>query len=524
MMKKYNYFSALCFAAAMAFTACTQDELADGGDTLPEGKYPLQIASVTMEGESSAQPWGAKEAQTRVSENEDGTGSVWDGKEKIGVQITNDTETAIYTLETDKVTLTSDKPLYWKNKNASTVRAWYPANGNVDLSNQTKDNGLAYALFAETANEVDYNTSNITLPFVHKLAKIRVVLQGTGKDNVKEVKIKTLTSCTLKTDGTLTNDGTEEYIPMVQTTYNNETCWEANVVSGYTITEFQVNGKGGELDNDITPLAAMVNTITLTVNKAATEITGGETITTPGDYIVTGNVNETITLSSEGINLTLKDANISVSSGNGINITSGSPTIRVEGTNNTVKSSNDAGIYVAAGSTVNITGNSRSDKLTVTAGGDAAGIGGCSNKQDCGNINISKVTVIAKGSDSVAFSPGIGSTSTAQCGAITIDDATVHAYGTGVPNTCACPGIGTGGDNSGSTGTVLPAITIRNNSEVHAHRGNEYADYIGYAYWQTSGGQVRGTITGSTVYCYTGDSDTSDKTIVYDASGTATVQ
>lgn len=102
MMKKYNYFSALCFAAAMAFTACTQDELADGGDTLPEGKYPLQIASVTMEGESSAQPWGAKEAQTRVSENEDGTGSVWDGKEKIGVQITNDTETAIYTLETDK--------------------------------------------------------------------------------------------------------------------------------------------------------------------------------------------------------------------------------------------------------------------------------------------------------------------------------------------------------------------------------------------------------------------------------------
>lgn len=506
--------------AALLFTACSQDELTDD-NALPEGKYPLEIASVTMEAESSAQPWGAKEAQTRVSENENGTGSVWDGEEKISVQITNDTETAIYTLETDKVTLTSDKPLYWKNKNASTVRAWYPADGNVDLSNQAKDNGLAYALFAETENAVDYSTSNITLPFVHKLAKIRVVLQGSDKDKVEDVKIKTHTSCTLNADGTLTNEGTEAYIPMVQTTYNNETCWEANVVPNHLITLFQVNENKGKLnDNGITPEAAKVNTITLTVG--AKEITGGETITKPGDYIVTGNVNETITLSSEGINLTLKDANISVSSGNGINITSGSPTIRVEGTNNTVKSSNDAGIYVAAGSTVNITGNGRDDKLTVTAGKDAAGIGGCSNKQDCGNINISKVTVIAKGSAQDDFSPGIGSTSTAQCGAITIDDATVHAYGTGVPDVCACPGIGTGGDNSGSTGTVLPVITIRNNSEVHAHRGNEYADYIGHAYLKTSGGQVRGTITGSTVYCYTGDSDTPDKTIEYDADGTGT--
>ena len=106
--------------------------------------------------------------------------------------------------------------------------------------------------------------------------------------------------------------------------------------------------KGGELDNGITPEAAKVSKITLTVG--AKEITGGQTITDPGDYFVTGNVTETITLNGEGINLTLKDANISVSNGNAIAITSGSPTIHVESTN-TVKSSNGAGIYVAEGST-----------------------------------------------------------------------------------------------------------------------------------------------------------------------------
>lgn len=514
MMKKYSFFTAIGLMAALLFTACSQDEWTDD-NALPEGKYPLEIASVTMEGESSAQPWGAKGVQTRVSENEGGMGSEFQSEDAIAVSLKG--ETATYTYDGSK--WTSNTPIYWQNKQPAPVTAWYPTDETVQLADQTQ--GLAYVMKGGTTENANYDTpANLT--FTHQLAKVRVVLNGSQTGQVTDIKIKSLTTCT-HTQGTVSESGADGWITMMPVTYNGVKYYEANVVPNHPITQFQVNGNDGKLnDNGITPEAAKVSKIILTVG--AKEITGGETITTPGDYIVTGNVNETITLSSEGINLTLKDANISVSSGNGINITSGSPTIRVEGTNNTVKSSNDAGIYVAAGSTVNITGNSRSDKLTVTAGGDAAGIGGCSNKQDCGNINISKVTVIAKGSDSVAFSPGIGSTSTAQCGAITIDDATVHAYGTGVPNTCACPGIGTGGDNSGSTGTVLPAITIRNNSEVHAHRGNEYADYIGYAYWQTSGGQVRGTITGSTVYCYTGDSDTSDKTIVYDASGTATVQ
>ena len=43
-------------AAVFALTSCTQDELADN-NTLPEGLYPLEIASATLTVESSKQPW-----------------------------------------------------------------------------------------------------------------------------------------------------------------------------------------------------------------------------------------------------------------------------------------------------------------------------------------------------------------------------------------------------------------------------------------------------------------------------------
>lgn len=39
----------LALAAAL-FTACTQDELAEQGNTLPDGEYPLQIGSVSITG------------------------------------------------------------------------------------------------------------------------------------------------------------------------------------------------------------------------------------------------------------------------------------------------------------------------------------------------------------------------------------------------------------------------------------------------------------------------------------------
>ena len=63
-------------ALLLATAACTKDELADG-DRLPEGQYPLEIARITLSVEGGeAQPWGTP--ATRVSENGDGTGSVWE--------------------------------------------------------------------------------------------------------------------------------------------------------------------------------------------------------------------------------------------------------------------------------------------------------------------------------------------------------------------------------------------------------------------------------------------------------------
>ena len=126
-MKKRHSIRILLAAAALllATAACTKDELADG-DRLPEGQYPLEIAAVTLSVEGGeAQPWGAP--QTRVSENADGTGSVWewDGSEMIGVQLGDKTTT--YTLNTDH-TLLADRQLYWTSTAPNQpVTAWYPA-------------------------------------------------------------------------------------------------------------------------------------------------------------------------------------------------------------------------------------------------------------------------------------------------------------------------------------------------------------------------------------------------------------
>ena len=66
-MKKNRLFTTICLMAAILFTACTQDELAEQGAALPDGEYPLQIGSVGITAEVSEEPW------TRVGENEDGS-------------------------------------------------------------------------------------------------------------------------------------------------------------------------------------------------------------------------------------------------------------------------------------------------------------------------------------------------------------------------------------------------------------------------------------------------------------------
>ena len=180
-MKKRHSIQMLLTAAALLLVtaACTKDEPTD--DTrLPEGQYPLEIAAVTLSVEGGeAQPWGAP--QTRVSENAYGTGSVFDMNNQFSVQIEGDTQTAIYTVQSDGSVM-AETPLYWSDRNDHTVTAWYPAtDGTFDLRNQDT-NGLAYLLHGTGTG--DYQAP-VTLTFTHSLAKVRVTpSDAIGDDEV----------------------------------------------------------------------------------------------------------------------------------------------------------------------------------------------------------------------------------------------------------------------------------------------------------------------------------------------------
>ncbi|WMI93949.1 fimbrillin family protein [Bacteroides fragilis] len=100
-------------AALLMLAACTQDEIPDNGNTLPEGKYPLEIASVTMDVTHNQQPWNAP--QTRVSENLDGKSSKWDGGEIIHVKLGNQ-ETTYEVTDADGTLKLTDEQLYWTKR------------------------------------------------------------------------------------------------------------------------------------------------------------------------------------------------------------------------------------------------------------------------------------------------------------------------------------------------------------------------------------------------------------------------
>lgn len=534
-MNKRTLIGIIPAAALLLLTACSQDEPSGQGNELPYGEYPLQIGGVTLDVESSAEQWSAKAPLTRVAENKNGTGSVWqwDGSETIRVQLGD--ETADYTLNAGK-TLTSDNQLYWTSTAPTTVNAWYPTDETVNLSNQS--NGLAYVLKAEVSNAT-YN-NEITLGFKHQLAKVRVVLNGTQASLAQSVEVYGCTTCTNNEGAPVTDNAQQGWIKMKKQTYGNTECWEANVVPGnITLTDFiRINGQPATINNDFptTLVSGNIYTIDLTVGKEITDITAeNTTINDNGYYRVSGIFNHQITITGGSPTIYLENASINVGSGNAINITSGNPTIHVQGTSS-ISSGDGAGIYVAQDNTVTITGDSRDDQLTVRGNNGGSGIGGyvisSNNGAACGNITISNVTVISYGSwNSMSgdMAAGIGSAGGASCGAIAIENATVHAYGVLFDPIEATPGIGCGYPMSGDP-TSIPVVKISNGSDVHAHRGGSVGktDYIGWAgsSWGTNANSTinlgGGTCTSSTVYCYTGD--TLDKTVEYDASGNATQQ
>lgn len=153
-------------------------------------------------------------------------------------------------------------------------------------------------------------------------------------------------------------------------------------------------------------------------------------------------VTESITLDSEDITLILEGADINTN-GIAIDIVSGNPILKIQGTENSVKSTTSTAIHVGSGCTLTIEGvNGTTDKLkaeggknegtTFGSGNAGAGIGSSNG----GNIVIRNVTIEAKGNTYFHFtgpqfggSAAIGSSVPGYCGDITIANATITATG-----------------------------------------------------------------------------------------------
>ena len=304
-MKKRHSIHLLLAAAALllATAACTKDELADG-DRLPEGQYPLEIARIILSVEGGeAQPWGAP--QTRVSEKEDGNSSKFDADDKFAVQIDDKGEVGTYTVR-DNNTVEAEVPLYWSDTDEHTVNAWYPAtDGTLDLRDQDT-NGLAYLLHGTGTG--DYLTP-VTLTFTHSLAKVRVTPTGDALGEVQSLQLYTYTQCTYE-KGTVVQGSQEGWIEMKKCEYtengNAITCWEANVVPGYTITKLMANNDNKERDLSaaITPVAGKFYNITLNKDKGYTDDGQGNYTVTSAEGLknIAKLVNEEWKL---GINITL---------------------------------------------------------------------------------------------------------------------------------------------------------------------------------------------------------------------------
>lgn len=479
-MKNNRLFTTICLMAAALFTACTQDELAEQGNTLPDGEYPLQIGSVSITAEASEEPW------TRVSESTDGKSSVWETNDEFYVKFEGSDEVGIYKI-TDAATgaVKPVKSIYWKNTQPAKIIAWY-ANPQPNSANwmylNSQDNGLAYLLRAEQT--AAYGGTPVSLQFTHQFAKVRVVTKGTAQ--VRDMRIYNVPTFYTIEEGKITGQDNIITGDIQMLRVEREgigSCWEANVGPGAEIKYFSLDGMNCELTSPVTTQAGALHTITITANSEGTQTidlsNGDYTISDDRTYYFSGTASHAIKVTGGNPDIYLEDAQISVSGGNAIDITGGNPTIHVKGNDNEVSSSDGAGIYVAESSTVTITGRSRDDALTTRGGNGGSGIGG--NHATCGNIEISNMTVHAHGSDEHGdfLSAGIGGSGNNGCGTITIDNATISAYGAsdGAAGNMSSPGIGGGLDetNKGTYST----ITIKNNSQVSVQRGSNRSDYIG---------------------------------------------
>lgn len=498
--------------ACLMLAACASDELTDGTvQDLPEGKYPLQISSVTMSAESTEQPWGANAPQSRVAENDDRTGSVWQDGDKIKVQIGDDGTPGTYTYKSGRLTVADgDAPAYWASKAAGqSIKAWYTSSDNetVNLSDQT--NGLAYVV--TTQKTANFN-EEVSLTFSHALAKVRVELTGDMASFVDNVSIKSYTTCTI-TQGTLTNGANEDEIKMYKV---GDKVFEANVYPRLIEYVNANNGTWNKLSTSVTPEAAKIHKITIAVNNKSIETIelskqGDEYSVESGKSIIIngGGVsqNKRIII-KEDAKVMLKDVILAApADGKNTIEVQGTATLLLSGTKNNITGSNKCPLAVTSGTlTINGTDN---DKLTLTGGNSTDA--GCLGLKSRANLIINGGNIVADGGKTEGAGIGsywTGSTSDYYYGSITIKGGTIEAIGgkdaagIGAGNQCrggdiiitggnitAKGGNGYGGAGIGSSsyGSCGNITISGNKTVVTATKGSESSNNIGVGYGGSCG-------------------------------------
>lgn len=561
-MGKMKHIPLLLLAAVLA-VGCSQDELFDPAG---EGRRPLVIKATGL----SVTEAGITRATV------DGS---WDGDETVAVSVTDDEGTFgvfSYTAASDG-TLTSSSPYFWKAQPIE-VMAWYPYSAEFPTTvtvaaDQSTLEGFKGSDALEASRKLTEN--DCELKFSHRVAKVTINLKGesTALDGLSDVTVVGVTGVdgggnsvtpyrpdaavhtyqallapqTLaagKTALTLTKDNftytwipdkdyklEENYSYTFDLTVSN---FDPNIkLTGCTITDWT---DGGSYDENV-PIPD--TRVPIYVNLA--ELTKEYVINDGEYYVFSGSSSYGIKVMGGNPDIRLENAQISVSSGNAIDIQRGNPTIHVTGKDNKVSTDLGAGIYVAENYTVTITGNSQEDVITVTGGGTdnghgvGAGIGGYHDQANsisnsCGNINISNVTITAKGSrDGVASNTGsgIGSVGPTTVGSINISNAIVYAEGgVHVRGYYAAAAIG-GAHSTQGWGQTEFDITI-SNSTIHATQTCAYASYIGAGGDPTTNPNYdiipTARITDSTIYKYTDDSSSSVGSVYYDANGNRTDQ
>lgn len=424
---------------------------------------------------------------------------------------------------------TSGQFLKWSSE-SMTFTARYPKTSG-DFIVPKNQNGIDEIASADymTATKV-YNkipaNRKVDFLFERQMARVVITIAGfnnefSGDDSVSEMYVTSKEK--IAKDGSAVT-ATSEIIPYSQDRYGKKGSIYYALVAPNTATNYEFIKLTVKKSDDIKDLtvknpvaleAGKSYNFNLTIGKDGVSlgtvsvedwgntgtISGGEAvlgtldlsneninITDDGYYVITTNgktTANTITISGNAT-VQLKNAIISTSD-IGIDVKSGSPTIIVSGTENSVTSTTATAINVCDGATLTIKGeNGTNDKLTAKGGSTSTNTNGSHStagagigSSDGGNIVIENVSIEATGgTGNQTVTPynsggaGIGSSSSAHCGDITISNAVITASGgTGAP------GIGMGAGKSASAPT-MGNINIK--SSTITATGGLYASAIGF--------------------------------------------